>query len=306
MTPLVCSSGGLTAIESTTAGTLPINSRLHRFMLAVCAGLTVLSIAGSRLTGFYPPSTLAAAVAVLPMSVFPAAIWHDRRRYQHRDASLMLPWVFSLVFLIPILVVISARLNFPLHDASFVRMDRALGFDVPAVMHAISRWHSLDVVLNYSYSFLDWFVILAIVLPILTGQKEAAERFLLANCVAFLLSLPLFTLFPAIGPWAGYHFTANQEQQFCEASIRALHGINTGKNVASGFGVVSFPSFHVIWAVLSASALQPFRWLRLAAIVLAALIVLSTVTTGWHYAVDCLGGILIAAISLNLARRFAA
>jgi membrane-associated phospholipid phosphatase len=42
----------------------------------------------------------------------------------------------------------------------------------------------------------------------------------------------------------------------------------------------------------------------LAALVLvSAMVILSTMTTGWHYFVDVLGGILLAILSILLAKR---
>jgi membrane-associated phospholipid phosphatase len=57
---------------------------------------------------------------------------------------------------------------------------------------------------------------------------------------------------------------------------------------------VCFPSFHAAWAVLAALALWSVKPLRVPAVVLASLIVISTVTTGWHYAVDTLAGVSLA------------
>jgi membrane-associated phospholipid phosphatase len=68
--------------------------------------------------------------------------------------------------------------------------------------------------------------------------------------------------------------------------------------------IICFPSFHVIWALLSARALWGFRMLRLPIAVLTPLIILSTITTGWHYASDVLGGLLIAALAITTADAF--
>jgi membrane-associated phospholipid phosphatase len=42
-------------------------------------------------------------------------------------------------------------------------------------------------------------------------------------------------------------------------------------------------------------------YVRRPAAVLACLIVVSTVTTGWHYVADVLGGLLVAGVSIGVA-----
>jgi membrane-associated phospholipid phosphatase len=70
-----------------------------------------------------------------------------------------------------------------------------------------------------------------------------------------------------------------------------------------GSGAVCCPSFHVIWAILSAQALSSFRWLKPVVWPYAALVLISTVTTGWHYVVDVFAGVLISAVAVWAARQ---
>jgi membrane-associated phospholipid phosphatase len=270
---------------------------LHRFMLCSCSLFLVTCFVGFLI---HPNShwltTAAAAVALLTVSTLPAIVWNDTGQFGKRDAALTLPWIIALIVLIPPVVGVLAELHLPLRDTLFVKIDSALGFSVPAIDNWVSQHPVLNVLLNRSYDSLMWLIAVAVLLPSLTGRKKAAERFLLANTIAFLTALPVFALLPAIGPWAGYHFRGNPQQMACEASILALRNGTSG-----GVGIVCFPSFHVIWAVLSATALWSVKPLRIPATLLATLIVISTVTTGWHYATDVLAGFLFAGGSLVCA-----
>lgn len=284
---------------STAADSKPL-ARLHLFMFVTCAVLLVVSIVGfyfTVTTGM--PSPLVALCMLLP-SAFPAVIWHDRKQYERRDAALTLPWIVSLILLIPLIAVLSGRLGFPMCDLALAKMDKALGISVSAIMTWTGHHPRSGALLGHSYGLLPWMLAAAIIIPILAGNRNSSERFILANTIALLVSMPIFTLFPAVGPWLGYHFRADAAQAACEFSIAQLHH-SARIDSLTVVGVVCFPSFHVIWALLSAVALWPFPVLRAPAVILAALIIASTVTTGWHYSVDVLAGLILATVSVICA-----
>jgi membrane-associated phospholipid phosphatase len=68
-------------------------------------------------------------------------------------------------------------------------------------------------------------------------------------------------------------------------------------------GIVSFPSFHVVLAILSALSLSCIRRLRAVVWVLAGLICISTITTGWHYGIDVLAGLMLMAVTVYATNR---
>jgi hypothetical protein len=280
----------------------PKTKRLRLFMVAACGLLFSICVAGS-LTGGAESDwrVLVPAVAVLfPISFLPGILWHDAGQNQKRDAALTLPWIVLLVALVPWAAVLSGRLGMPLRDGFFASMDDHLGFSVPAIVGWMSVHPRISAVLNHSYPLLFLLLAVAAVLPAAMGLSPAAQRFLVANTIAFLAAFPVFALLPAIGPWAGYHVAGTAEQRACEMAIVTIRG----GHPAAGAGIVCFPSFHVIWAVLSAAALWPIKPLRIPATLLAGLIVISTVTTGWHYVVDSVAGLALAGFSLACADRF--
>jgi membrane-associated phospholipid phosphatase len=142
--------------------------------------------------------------------------------------------------------------------------------------------------------------------PALTGKKEA-KLFLVANLVAIMIAVPCFTLFPAVGPWYSEHFAPFAEQAHVQAQVlelRAPHPVSF--SLLDGAGIVSFPSFHVIWAIFCAAALWGIRWLRIPLCLLSAMIIASTLTSGWHYGVDVIGGLVVAVLSLTISKHILA
>jgi membrane-associated phospholipid phosphatase len=267
-------------------------------MLAACLLLLVLAAIGAW--RFPDPlwKTLAGVGAVMmPISLLPAIVLHDCSKFERRDAALTIPWSLVMALLIPPIAVLSGRLHFPLVDSLFIKTDRLFGVSVPEVVAWCASHPRIDELFDRSYHLLFWILPTAILVPALAGKREAAERFLVANVIAFFVALPLFTVWPAVGPWYGFGFEGNALQKACEASIVALHG----GGVEGAVGVVCFPSFHVIWAMLAAAALWSVKPLRIIAAIAAGLIAISTVTTGWHYITDVAGGLAVAALSFVLA-----
>jgi hypothetical protein len=237
-----------------------------------------------------------AALVLIPVSMLPALIWHDRRNFAKRDAALTLPWLVLLSLVTLVLGALSGSLAFPLEDALFISADRAIGISGPAVMAWTAAHPAVSDLLGFSYDLLPYMLLIAIGVSAF-GEKRAAWIFLVANAIAEAIAFPLFALFPAIGPWAGYGFEGNAAQKLCEASVWSLRAGGHGQSA----GIVCFPSFHVIWALFAAWALWQIKWLRIPACLLAFLITLSTVTTGWHYAIDAIAGIFITVVSISCA-----
>jgi hypothetical protein len=260
---------------------------IHLFMLLACGLLFGIS------SGFHA----AAYIALACIAAVPAILWHDKRQFDRRDAALTLPWAVLVAGLIPRVTVhslaYSMKLGIPFRDASYVQLDRALGINVPAVIAWFAHFPRIVATLNFSYWLLDLFLLAAVLVPALSGQKKRAQQLLVANLLLFMFTIPIFTFAPAIGPWAGFHFAGSAVQQRVGREMLALQTAS-----------ICFPSYHAIWAVFSAWALWFIKPLRIPLATLATLIVISTVTTGWHYAIDPIAGVPLALASLACADVF--
>ena len=273
------------------------NRSVHYALAACSAILLVFCLLAAPPGAMKSAQPLILTVLLLtgPLLV-PAALFHERQKFVRRDAVLMLPWSLLIAMLIVQAAPTTATSAYPLRDGLWRSLDAHLGFDVPEIIAFMRRHPVLNSVLSNSYAFaLHPLVLCAIFLPALLGRREAAQRFVLVNAFSFVLALPIMIFLPAVGPWVGWNFPPDKLQQACQATIFALrHGSLIVKD--SFGGIVCLPSFHTFWAVIAAHALYGFRLLRYPAILAAALITLSTVTTGWHYGVDVIAGLLMAVI----------
>jgi hypothetical protein len=279
-------------------------NRFDRALAIACLGILCISVAGCWLTGIHT-AVAGRLTAVLMLSAMVAplpAYWHQKGAAGHRDAALTIFWAVLLAAVLSFPLLIAARLRMPMQDLRFSVIDGWFGIHIAAI-HAWAVAHLAGRIISGAYPLLTPLLAIAIFAPALAGRVRVAREFLLANIIAFAIAAPLFALLPAIGPWSHGGFAASPDQSFCQASLMALRLPGPYLFSSQGAGVVCFPSFHVIWALLCARALWTFRSLRIPATLLSAVIVLSTMTTGWHYFSDVLAGILIAAASIALAHR---
>jgi membrane-associated phospholipid phosphatase len=276
----------------------------HLQMGLASAVLLTVSFVGCQLTSVTIPDIagISVAVAVVIVATLPLPIyWHEKGKIGLRDAALTIPWGFLFAAFLPFPVAVAARLGMGtnLQDTNFAHLDQSLGVNVPRLMIWASQ-HWIGDLANKAYSLLIPMIPVSFLLPALTGKVKYAQQFLSANLIAFAVGLPLFGLLPAVGPWYGYHFAARPDQTACQLSLLLLR--QPGPYVFHPEGVVCFPSFHVIWAILCAYGLWGFRPLRVPVAIFSGLIILSTMTTGWHFFVDVLAGGLLAIVAIAVAR----
>jgi membrane-associated phospholipid phosphatase len=278
-----------------------IDVTFHIKMAYACAAFLVFSLVGCYLTSVrvedVPESiiflTLCLAM-ICPLPIY----WHAKGRDDMRDAAMTIPWFLLLWVILPIPVDVFARLGFPLQDFRLARIDHIFRVHIPE----ITAWAShslLGKLANRSYPLLIPLLPISFLLPALTGRVKYAQRFLLSNLAAFVIGLPLFSLVPAIGPWYTYNTTPSAAQALCQSDLLRLR--NPDPYVGSASGVVCFPSFHVIWAIFCAATLWTYKPLRIPITLLCGLIILSTMTTGWHYFSDVIAGTAVAILSIKVS-----
>ena len=210
-------------------------------------------------------------------------------------------------------IVLSSSFTFAMHvalrhgsgfaDASLTRLDAALGIDVPALVHFSAAHPRIDQVLGAVYESLRAVSVLALLLSALAGRAEWACELLVSLAICAVLSLLVLVRVRAVGPWVFGEFTPSHAQASCEAALRAIdRGAPLVIDVTRSAPLIAFPSWHVMLCVLAAVTIGKFRYAAVPALCWAVLVSLSTLTTGWHYAVDVLEGVLLAAVAIAVAK----
>jgi len=201
--------------------------------------------------------------------------------------------------------------RFPLsYDAFLSRVDTIIlwGQSVSQISHAMwtllpARWLSF---LDFAY-FQMFAVVGAGFLMSAYGSYRRGMQFVGACLTAYYLALLIFFLWPSYGPYVfcGTHaarFPAYlTAYSFQVSGLRSLQAVAQRKMpyLASGY-YIAFPSMHIALPVITMWLLRHWPrifWLLAAynVIVVSAILILE-----WHYAIDLIGGIAVAALALAI------
>ena len=117
-----------------------------------------------------------------------------------------------------------------------------------------------------------------------------------------MLTAACFWFWPAAGPFATYGYEPNAVQGRYLEHFHALRdGARTLVTWRHAEGLITFPSFHTTWALLLATAFVHRRRIFIASAILNGAVIISTMTTGWHYFADVLGGVAVYVIVMLAA-----
>jgi membrane-associated phospholipid phosphatase len=228
--------------------------------------------------------------------------WRGEGLAKLGDISQLAVWSLLAIPAIYFLIPAAGRSSRPLVDSALARIDAGMHFQTAAAVRLISQLPLLRHALGISYGLLPLLILAAILVPTLFGRAVDSRRYVLAVIIAAVVTAALFALWPAAGPWTVEGFAPNRAQVMVTDGLALLKSSKPVPPDVQG-GVVAFPSFHVVLAVLSVVALWNVRWARWFAFVLGMLVCISTITTGWHYLIDVVGGLAVTYPAQALANR---
>ena len=279
-------------------------SSMNRLIACALVGTLGVTAVGMSLTRIGVRLNPALFVHVGLVTLLFLGCRHYAIRGERRAFHLMLiaSWIALTTNLHLLPMFLAGRLEAPLVDETLAGWDRALGIEAVDIVAWMRRHPAADHFFGLIYGSLLLLIVAGVIVVPLAGRIAAALENIVATFLSIFISFPIFAAFRARGPWSHYGYVPMIDQRGYEAQLAALQ--------APGWflidfrykeGLICFPSYHTILAVLAAASLGRVPYLRPTAFVWAALIVASTLTTGSHYVVDVLAGLLVAAISMGAA-----
>lgn len=289
------------SIPRRTAGLRLVPSRLAAVLggtlivSGAALGAVLLATGDSLAADFAPFAALAAALLAL-------AGYCRWRHHPWRltDSALIVAVVTVSLMLCGLVSCLGLGLGMPLADGLLARGDASLGFDVGRVTAFVAARPPLGDLLHTIYNLSGLGCVLVVLWPLLRGDRAATWRGVTTLVVAMQLTALVSIVVPAQGaivsldlaglqghglpPGAGIYFAAD---------FARFHGA-TGLDVGLGDlnGVVCFPSYHTVMALVIAQGLTRTR-LAWPAVGWGAVTIVSTIPMGGHWMTDLAGGLAV-------------
>lgn len=282
---------------------------LWTLILTISAfSLTVWAVTGVGLKGPELLAILAVVAGLLAVSAVYTRLRPDARlaRVARGMAELSL-----LIFMVGSLSYSGASLAMPLRDDWLQAADEMLGFDWRywlGVLNAHPRIH--QILLVAYHSMLPQTVFLVVVLAAMRAYRDL-DRYLLSYGIAAVVTVAIATAMPALSPIVQLGISPSDHPNIVIAlpvevqeQARALRdGSLKMIDLGGAQGLVAFPSFHTVSAVILILAFSAVPYLRWPAFALNGLMLIAIPIEGGHYIVDVIAGAVLALAAWSVAGR---
>jgi hypothetical protein len=269
-------------------------------------GVTLMMLNAHLTLDLYAPANAALLLAGLIAGSLRYAYRAPVTRGQRiaRDAA-------EYIGLFTMLCVLGALASYPAAvkttgyvDVTLERIDRFFRFDWVGWYDVTAAHRSLQILGGIAYASIYLTPVIILSYFAQADRKAEARAFIASFWVAAILTLMLFTAFPAEGPLAflvhgpiSYMPTSALYQSQLIPVLRdgSFHQVS----LSALRGLVCAPSFHTTSAVLFMLTAWPIRSLRWPLIGLNCAMLLSIPVEGTHYLADMIGGALVALVAYS-------
>lgn len=177
-------------------------------------------------------------------------------------------------------------------DNLLVALEKRLHIDLSGLMNWTAHHPKIQSLASISYDSLPWQMTLLPFFVGLFGYKPQLQKFYCLMMISAIIGFGFYYFFPTTAPASiitNPYFTNSQYAtgiKFAEIHQHIQPSTIEG-------GMISLPSFHVIWAWLC--CYLALCWLPLFFILLPinGLLTLGCVLLGWHYPVDLVGSLIV-------------
>ncbi len=239
------------------------------------------------------------------------------RRLEGRDSAAAGFTAFGLLLLGSQALVLfnSMLLPYRFHgmDQILANIDGAMGFVWADYVIAMSAYPAFCAFLKTVYGSTFIQIVLALILLSLAGRPEDVRKLTLANFTGGLIVICIWSLFPSSTPVA-FQPLPPEISSIVDLKLDREYGLKLVQLSYEGIsqftpgqklGMVGFPSFHTVMALLVVFYAGKVRFMRIPLIGWNMFMLLAIPLHGAHNVIDVIAGFAVAALAVWIAGRVA-
>ena len=289
---------------------------LPKLLLAIVAALAATDAIWIAAGHFHIDGPAYAAFAFLTALLAGGGVFYAKVRKDERLTAMLFGTSFMLafsnlasIFNYLLLTVAGQRI-----DGLLASIDRAMGVNWPAMIVWAHAHRSIDLVMMLVYGCV--LPQIALLMPLL-GWQSAISRiysFCLAVTVATVIAMGFWAFFPSFGAISVYglppalaaHTPLALDMNYAHELLRLLAngpGFISPRDLK---GLIGFPSFHAVLALLVTWYARDLKYVRWPIIGINTLVIIATPIQGGHHVIDVVAGFGVTALSILLAEKIMA
>ena len=291
---------------------IPVLFFPHPAIWAALGAMLVLDMAWAHFTGFafhmhssgdggIKPDILAWLAVVSTLAMVARGKWPNLSRALF--SLLFIAFFFKATLM---MTYLGARAAFPLIDASLHGVDVALGFDWFAHVARVNSHPWIISLLTVVYKQISLVLFLAFfILAVMRDARRLHEYITLLFLTLMVVNICSVFL-PATGAYAFLHPPAdvigNMPDMAGRYWLKDFMALRSGEMTSAVFdkatGIVAFPSFHAIAALLTTWVLRDRKIFFWPFAIFNLVSMISAISIGGHYLADLIGGAVTLGLSI--------
>ncbi|MDZ7822712.1 MAG: phosphatase PAP2 family protein [Ahrensia sp.] len=196
-------------------------------------------------------------------------------------------------------------------DRTLVEIDaRYFGYNWQRWVIFIADYPTANTIMRTVYISSLPQLIIAVIYLGFTNQPRRLDIFMIASTTSALFAILIWSMFPSAGPAGYWDVPADIEAQ-AGIIVNTAYGAELYRIFAEGvtlispkdaLGLIGFPSYHTVMAILSCYAFFHSKWLRLPILLINLTMVPAILIHGGHNLSDMLAGLVLAIFCLSVTR----
>lgn len=249
--------------------------------------------AGFEISGIIPVAQGVAMIAVVGFFFD-----YTRRSRQVSDAAHYCALWISFAAATNIYSYVVATLRMPMCDLQLARMDAALGFNWSAGFAQFRSWSwTLRYLLWHAYNSIYVQIFFSIGYFALAKRSDRNRELLWIGMLSSLITTSVSGFFPALGP-----YLKGDMPWWSAVLVTIRNGTLLKFSLADTTGIIAFPSFHAVLAVMLVYVHRPPLRSFVPMAILNALMLVAIPFAGHHYLIDEIAGAAVAFVSIAIVQ----